>query len=347
MLQRSWAKLRRSKAALSLAGRSNTSSAFARPTPLQRGMLSAAVSSAGLAVVSSFARHSLTAAGCLLIALAQRCRAAEEALRAHHLAELAAAPKLTTSLFMHVLPGSFQAIASGILRVHFNVHHRQSVLLRVHKRPLSAASVTTAHRVNGKWPWPPLWPANQPSGAEVPGCERRIIVLGLEISLPVLWEVGCPGDLRSDSNSNRCSRAWAIAAGVHKPPTASSRIRVICGYSSRDSSAAFTSQRQPAGQLNPTSKTSEHACDLTSQICGPYKDADAGGAGVRQSRHSENFTSRYAETHHRFRSSARSECAAYSAGVLSSLESRQKQYRQCRQSMQHTTSKNRVAGLDA
>ena len=58
-----------------------------------------------------------------------------------------------------------------------DVHHRQSVLLRLHKRPLSTTSVMTAHRVCGKWPWLFLWPAL--TSPLAPGCGWRITVLGL------------------------------------------------------------------------------------------------------------------------------------------------------------------------
>lgn len=77
------------------------------------------------------------------------------------------------------LPGSFQDHRKRRFAEVVNVRHSQSVLLRVYKRLRSPASVTTAHRVCGKWPWPLLWPANQPFGAELPGCERRITVSGL------------------------------------------------------------------------------------------------------------------------------------------------------------------------
>lgn len=132
--------------------------------------MSAAVSSAGPDAVAS--SHDIAA-----VALALRPDNAE-ALRCSPPLRCPAASAFDTSLFMHVCQEAFrlsQAAFCGAV----NVHHEQSVLLRVHKRCLPAASVTTAHRVCGKWPWPLLWPANRPSGAEVPGCERRITVSGL------------------------------------------------------------------------------------------------------------------------------------------------------------------------
>ena len=58
-----------------------------------------------------------------------------------------------------------------------NAYQGQSVLLRAHERSLSAASVTTAHRVCGKRSWPLLWWTAL--WTELPGCERRIRVLDL------------------------------------------------------------------------------------------------------------------------------------------------------------------------
>lgn len=136
----------------------------------QRGMMSAAVSSAGPDAVAS--SHDVAAPSplrCALIVLRRLCAA-------HHTSEAGCSLHST-----HPCPCTSARKLSDYRKRHFadDVHHKQSALLRVHKRSLSAASVTTAHRVCGKWPWPQKRPANQPSGAEVPGCERRITVSGL------------------------------------------------------------------------------------------------------------------------------------------------------------------------
>ena len=95
-----------------------------------------------------------------------------------------------------------------------NAYQGQSVLLRAHERSLSAASVTTAHRVCGKRSWPLLcWPALS-FGTSVAGMRTANQGLG-----PGAEEISPPAshflerDLRPDSN--HCS--WAIAAGAYNP----------------------------------------------------------------------------------------------------------------------------------
>lgn len=127
-----------------------------------------------------------------------------EALRPHHLADARLRSAVTTPLLMHVRKEAFKLSQAAFCGCAFNQHRRQSVLLRVHTSPLSPASALTARRVSGKWPWPPLWPANQPFGAQVPGCERRITVVGLVGRRSAFLRPGSgtpPSDLRLDSNT--------------------------------------------------------------------------------------------------------------------------------------------------
>jgi hypothetical protein len=101
-----------------------------------------------------------------------------------------------------------------------SAYQGQSVLLRAHERSLSAASVTTAHRVCGKRSWPLLWwPA---LWTELPGCERRIRVLDLVLrrsaflrSTSCVPLPGTPGlELEPLFMGNRCRRIQSLTTSV-------------------------------------------------------------------------------------------------------------------------------------
>jgi len=155
----------------------------ASPTPLQRGMLSAAMPYAGASHRFFFAQHGSPSLRCAAGVLRRLCalttsQAPGCVLQSPHPCSCTSARKLSSYRKRHFVGA-------------FNQHHRQSVLLRVHTSPLSAASALTALRVSGKWPWPPLWPANQPFGAQSAGMRTANHSRGpgwQEISLPASWE---------------------------------------------------------------------------------------------------------------------------------------------------------------